>query len=66
MTSEVTAVAKAAEEIAKTSGKFIDMISKFGSFIAEYTLAPLQAGFGIVADKLMYMRWERQQRLQKP
>ena len=63
MTSDVTAIAKAAEEIAKASGKSVDMISKFGSFIAEYTRAPLEAGFGIVADKLMYMRWERQQRL---
>lgn len=63
MTSDITAVANAAEEIAKTSGKSIDMVSKFGTFIAEYTRTPLEAGFGIVADKLMYMRWERQHRL---
>lgn len=63
MTDEVTAIAKAVEEIAKATGKSIDAIKIFGGFIAEYTRAPFKAGFGIVADKLMYMRWERQQRL---
>lgn len=62
MSEEIKAIANATEEIAKTAGKSVDAISQFGGFISEFTQAPLEAGMGIIADKLNYMRWERQQR----
>lgn len=63
MSEDVNAIASAVEEVAKVTGKSVDAISKLGGFISEYTRAPLEAAVGIFADKLNYMRWERQQRL---
>ena len=55
--------AKAAQEIAKTTGKAIDAAQSVGGFLAKYINGPLEQGIGIFEDKLKYMRWERQVRL---
>lgn len=65
MTTELQAIvesAKAAQEIAKTGGKAIDLASELGRFIAPFIGGPLEQATGLVADRLLYMRWERQQR----
>jgi hypothetical protein len=62
MQEEIKAIANAVEEVAKTTGKALDMVQQAGSFVAEYTRTPLETGIGIISDKLVYMRWERQQR----
>lgn len=58
-------VAKAVQEVAKTSGQMVGAAEKLGEFISKYTHESFEAGLGIFADKLQYMRWERQQRLMK-
>jgi len=63
MNSEIEETAKAAQEIAKTTGKAIEAGEKFGRFISQYIGGPLEQGIGIFEDKLKYMRWERQLRL---
>lgn len=55
--------AKAAQEIAKATGKAIDAGQQFGRFISKYLHGPLEQGIGIFEDRLKYMRWERQVRL---
>jgi len=62
-TEAVKETAKAAQEIAKTTGKAIDASQEFGGFISRYISGPLEQGIGIFEDKLKYMRWERQMRL---
>lgn len=62
-TEAVKDTAKAAQEIAKTTGKAIDASQEFGCFISRYISGPLEQGVGIFEDKLKYMRWERQMRL---
>lgn len=59
----LTESAKAVQEVAKTTGKAIDVGQKFGSFISQYISGTLEQGMGIFEDKLKYMRWERQLRL---
>lgn len=54
---------KAAQEIAKTTGKAVDAAREAGGFIARFVSGPLEQGMGIFEDKLRYMRWERQVRL---
>jgi len=54
---------KAIPEIAKTTGKAIDAARDFGGFIAKYISGSVEQAFGIVEDKLIYTRWERQVRL---
>ncbi len=51
---------KAVQEVAKTTGKAIDLVRDFGKFIAKYVGGPIEQGVGIVEDKLLYMRFERQ------
>lgn len=55
--------AKAAQEVAKTIGKGIDVATRAGQFISDYIKAPLEQAFGIYEDKLRYIRWERRVRL---
>ena len=55
--------AKAVQEIAKATGKVIDLATKTASFIARFISCPLEQGVGIYQDKLAYLRWERQIRL---
>jgi hypothetical protein len=52
--------AKAVKEIAKTTGKAIDAGRETGKFMAKFIKGPLEQAMGIFADKLKYMRWERQ------
>ena len=54
---------KAVEEVAKTAGKAIDASREVGGFIAKIIDRPLKQAFGIVEDRLKYIRWERQVRL---
>lgn len=56
---------KIVEEVAKTTGKAIDAVREFGKFISKYAAGPTEHGFGIIEDKLKYIRWERQLRLMK-
>ena len=51
------------KEVAKATGKIVDAGDKFASFIARFSEGSLKEGFGIIEDKLKYMRWERQIRL---
>lgn len=55
--------AKAAKAVAETAGKAVDGAREFGGFISKYIKESLEQGVGIFADKLRYMRWERQHRL---
>jgi hypothetical protein len=64
-TETIKESARAAQEIAKTTGKVIDAVQKFGEFVAKLIKGPLEQGIGVVEDKLKYMRWERQIRLMK-
>lgn len=59
MEDEVNAIG----EIAKTAGKAIDATAKAGQFIAQYSKGSLAEAFGIIEDKLKYLRWERRVRL---
>ena len=54
---------KAAQEIAKTTGQALEMVQEFGKFVSRFIDGPLEQGFGIIEDKLKYLRWERQVRL---
>ena len=54
--------AKAAQEIAKTTGKALPLIEGFGQFVARIVGGSLEEGMGIVEDKLKFIRWKRQQR----
>ena len=54
---------KAAQEIAKTTGQTLEMVREFGKFVSRFIDGPLEQGFGIIEDKLKYLRWERQVRL---
>lgn len=55
--------AKAVQEVAKTSGKFIDGIRDFGSFVTKFISGPLEQKKGILEDELKYSRWENQIKL---
>lgn len=57
--------AKAAQEIAKTSGQAIDAGSGLGHFIGDLIRQPLSERIGIWTDNLRYRRWENQFALQK-
>lgn len=61
--NEITETAKAAQEVAKTSKAAIEATEKLGGFLAGVTKEPLEAITGLMADKLRFMRWERQLRL---
>ena len=59
----VNETAKAVQEVAKTTGKAIDAAQNFGGFFSKYVSGSVEQGMGIFEDKLKYMRWERQVRL---
>lgn len=63
MSSEVNEVAKATQELAKTTAVAIDATSKLGAFVARVIGEPVDVTVGILSDKLKFMRWERQMRL---
>ena len=58
--NDITEASKAVQEVAKTTGKAIDLSKKFGRFISRHVAGPLEQGIGIFEDKLRYLRWERQ------
>ncbi len=62
-TKAIIETAKAAQEIAKTTGKTIDAAQSLGEFVGKFIGGPLTQASGIVEDKLKYLRWERQVRL---
>ena len=51
---------KAIQETAKTTGKGIDTVNKFGSWIAPFIDGSLKQVCGLVEDKLKYYRWSNQ------
>lgn len=57
--------AKAAQEIAKTTGKGLDAACEFGGFISRFIAPAAEQLSGIVTDKLRYMRWESQLQLRR-
>lgn len=56
-------ILKTAQEIAKTTGQGLQCVQKMGTFISRFIGGSLELGFGIIEDKLKYLRWERQVRL---
>jgi len=63
--NQVSEEAKAVAEVAKASGKAIDASRELGGFVSRFISGPLEQASGIVTDKLMYMRWERQVRFMR-
>jgi len=59
MTEEI----EAAKEIAKTTGKAIDLVKDVGLFFAKAMGESIEATSGMLADTLKYKRWEKQIRL---
>jgi hypothetical protein len=52
------AIAKATEEVAKTTGKAIDAGRAAGSFLAQFVKEPLLETAGLLTDKIKYQRME--------
>ncbi len=57
-----TEALKAAKEIAKATGQGLEIVKDFGAFVSRFIGGSLEQGFGIIEDKLKYLRWERQVR----
>lgn len=57
--------AKAAQEVAKTSGKAVDAGKSLGSFLSEFIRQPLHEQVGIWTDNLRFRRWLNQMTLKK-
>lgn len=64
-TEAIKEAAKATQEVSKTASKAIDAGCDLGGFFSKFISGPLEQGFGIIEDKLCYIRWERQVRLMK-
>jgi hypothetical protein len=60
---EITESAKAVQEVAKATGKALDVSEKVGSFVAKVIGEPLESAVGMLSDRLRFMRWERQIRM---
>ncbi|UBR47341.1 Abi-alpha family protein [Aeromonas veronii] len=56
-------VAKATQEVAKTTSHAITASQEVGGFLSKFISGPLEQCKNIVEDKLRYIRWERQIRL---
>ena len=63
MNNEVTEIAKATQEIAKTARTGIEAAQGFGSFVARVLGEPIETAVGLVSDRLKFVRFERQVRL---
>ncbi len=61
--NQYTESLQAVKEIAKATGQGLSIVQKFGEFVSRYIGGSLEQGFGIVEDKLKYLRWERHTRL---
>ncbi len=58
-----TEALKVAKEIAKVTGQGLEIVKDSGAFVSRFIGGSLEQGFGIIEDKLKYLRWERQVRL---
>ena len=56
----MTDEAKAVAEVAKATGKVLDVAAMLGGFLSRFVSAPLDQLSGIAEDRLKFMRWERQ------
>jgi hypothetical protein len=63
MPDEVSEVARAAQETAKTVRTGIEATQELGRFVSRITTEPLETVMGILNDKLQFVRWERKLRL---
>jgi hypothetical protein len=61
--NEVTEIAKATQEVAKTARTGIEAAQGFGSFVARVLGEPIETAVGLVSDRLKFVRFERQVRL---
>jgi len=61
--NEIEATAKVTEEVAKTSGKALEVMQQLGTFTARVMGEPIEQTVGLLTDKLRFMRWQRQLRL---
>ena len=53
----------AAKAIAKVTGQGLEIVKDSGAFVSRFIGGSLEQGFGIIEDKLKFLRWERQVRL---
>jgi len=65
MTKEVTEIAKATQEVAKTTRVGIEAAQGVGRFLARVLGEPVETAAGILSDHLKYVRLERQHRLEE-
>src|SRR4051812_21658114 len=63
MSDEISETAKATQEVAKTTGKALDVAEKFGRYLSRLVGEPLEEVSGMVTDRLRFKRWERGLRL---
>jgi len=61
--SSTEEIAKATQEVAKTSRIALEVVQKLGSFTARVIGEPVEITVGILSDRLRFLRWERQLRL---
>jgi hypothetical protein len=63
MNEEITESAKAIKEVAKTTREAISVTEKLGKFVSDLIHEPSKIVVDILADRLKYVRWQRQIRL---
>jgi|ERR1051326_996201 hypothetical protein len=63
MNNEISESAKAVQEVAKTTNVAIEATKQLGGFVSRIIDEPLEAVVGILADRLKFIRAERQFRL---
>jgi len=63
MSDELSESARAAQEVAKAARTGIEATEKLGRFVSKVTGESIDAVTGILADRLRFMRWQRQLRL---
>lgn len=64
MNDEVIESAKAIQEVAKASKEAIGATQKLGTYIAGLVKEPMDSIIGILSDRLKFVRWQRQVRLE--
>ena len=57
--------AEAAKEIAKTTGKALEVVERVGSFLGRFVTPPLEQASAMVTDFLRVVRFERAVRLEQ-
>ncbi len=60
---DIVEIAKATQEVAKTTSKALDVSEKVGGFVAKVIGEPVECAVGMLVDKLRFLRWERQLRM---